>query len=315
MCVFSVIIPLFNKEAYIQETIKSIINQTFKSFEIIIVNDGSTDKSLENAVKALKGYSNYKIYNQDNKGLSITRNTGIELAKGKIIALLDADDIWDQEFLNEIYKLYNDFPEASLYGTDYFEKYSNTNILTPKKNLDTSLKNKSFLVENFFEASLFQPIISQSNFAFKLEVFKNFQFNENIDFAEDIDFYIKSNLKYKLAYSYKPLATIHLNIPNQMTNNSFKGKRLINFDYFENEASTNPSLKKFLDYNRYFLLINSRIFSDKVTYDLMAKHIDYNNLSYKQKFLLKSPLFFLKFLKLVKKLFLKRNIRLTSFND
>jgi len=312
---FSVVIPLYNKEKYIEETVNSVLNQSFKDFELIIVNDGSTDKSVEKTKLILKNFNNYSIINQENKGLSTTRNKGVSIAKGKIIALLDADDVWDKEFLNEIYKLYNNFPEASLYGTDYLEKYSNTNILEPKKNLDSSLKNKSFLIENFFEANLFQLIISQSNFAFKTEVFKTIKFNESIDFAEDIEFYIKSNLVYKLAYAYKPLATVHLNVPNQMTTINYKGKRLPNFDAFENTATTNPSLKKFLDYNRYFFLINSRVFNDNETFNIMSKNINYNNLTLKQKMLLKSPLFILKLLKFIKKVFLKQNIRLTSFKN
>ncbi len=312
---FSITIPLYNKENFIENTLQSVFNQTFQDFEIIIVNDGSTDNSLEKAKNALLGYENHTIIHQKNKGLSATRNKGISIAKGKIIALLDADDIWDIGFLSEIYNLWNKFPEASLYGTDYLEKYSNTNVLEPKKNLDASLKNKSFLVENFFNVSLFQLIVSQSNFAFKTEVFKTIKFNDTIDFGEDVEFYIKSNLKYKFAYTYRALATIHLNIPNQMTSKNYKGKRLPDFDAFEQEAATNPSLKKFLDYNRYFFLINSRIFNDKATYNLMAKHINYNNLSTKQKFLLKSPLFLLKLLKFIKKIFLRYNIRLTSFND
>lgn len=310
---FSVIIPLYNKENYIKDTLNSVLNQTFKDFELIVINDGSTDNSLKKAKDVLSDFENHIIINQGNKGLSVARNKGISAAKGKIIALLDADDIWNREFLSEIYKLYNTFPEASLYGTDYLEKYSTTNVLEPKKNLNKNLKGKSFIVEDFFKANLFQLIVSQSNFAFKTEVFKTIKFNETIDFGEDVEFYIKSNLKYKFAYTYKTLATIHLNIPNQMTSNNYEGKRLPDFDAFEEEAVINSSLKKFLDYNRYFFLINSRVFNDKKTFNLMVKNLNYSNLTLKQKFLLKSPLFIIKFLKFIKKVFLKYNIRLTSF--
>ena len=106
----SVIIPLYNKEQFIEATLLSVLNQTFSDYEIIIINDGSTDKSVRNATKALKGYNNYSLITQDNKGLSATRNIGISRAKGDIIALLDADDLWDRKYLEEIKELYLKYP-------------------------------------------------------------------------------------------------------------------------------------------------------------------------------------------------------------
>ena len=310
----SVIIALYNKEDYIKSTIDSVISQSFQDYELIIINDGSTDNSLHVAKHASKDIEQVLIHDQENRGLSVSRNTGIRMANGKVIALLDADDTWDKGFLFEIRKLYNEFEQASLYGTDFFQNYGNGILLEPKKNLAKSFKNKSFIVEDFFEANLFHLIVSQSNFAFKKEVFDSAQYNENIDFGEDVQFYIKSNLKFKFAYSYKPLATVNFDISNQMTNTSITGKRLPNFNAFESDASKNPSLKKFLDINRYSFMIKSRMYKDKEAYNQIAKHIDYGNLNLKQKLLLKSPLPILRLLKFIKKTFLKYNIRLTSFN-
>jgi len=233
---FSVIIPLYNKEAHIKSTINSVLAQSFQDFELIIINDGSTDNSLSISEQVTEDLKLVSIITQKNNGLSFSRNKGIQLAKGQVIALLDADDVWDKSFLDEIYKLHKGFPEASLYGTDYYEKYSDKNILEPKKNLDFSLKNKAFIIDDFFEKNLFQLIVSQSNFAFKKMVFESVQFNEETEFGEDVEFYIKSNLRFKFAYLYKPLATVHFNIPNQITSSSIKGKRFPNLDIFENEA-------------------------------------------------------------------------------
>ncbi len=311
---FSIIIPLYNKEDYIKATIESVLVQSFQDFELIIINDGSTDNSLEVVRCITENVKNTVIINQENKGLSASRNKGISMANGKVIALLDADDLWHESFLKELHKLYLTFPNASLYGTDYYEKYSNGNLLSPKKNLDVSIKNMLFLVDDFFKANMFQPIISQSNFAIKKDVFKDIQFDETIDFAEDIDFYIKANLKYKFAYSYKALSYVRFDIPNQMTSNNFKDKRLPNFNIYEKEASSNISLKKYLDSNRYFLLIKSKLSNDKKNYNLMFEQLDFKNLTFKQKLLLKSPLPILRLIKFIKKTFLKYNIRLTSFN-
>jgi glycosyltransferase involved in cell wall biosynthesis len=88
---FSVIIPVYNTEAYIRESIESAINQHGVKHEIIVVNDGSTDKSLVIA----KSFGNQvKIYNQKNMGLSAARNSGANIASGNYLAFLDADDVW-----------------------------------------------------------------------------------------------------------------------------------------------------------------------------------------------------------------------------
>lgn len=310
---FSIIIPLFNKEAFIEATLQSVFNQSFKDFEIIIVNDGSTDASLQIVQKIISNKINVTLINQQNQGLSATRNNGIQIAKGTVIALLDADDIWHTNFLHQIHQLYINFPEASLYGCDYLEKYNDNNILEPKKNIDLNLKESSFIVSDFFKANWFQPILAPSCFAFKKQVFKTVTFNPKVTYAEDIDFYIKSNLIFKFAYCYQALATINFNVPNQMTNVGFKGKTIPDFDCFETAASTNPSLKKYLDFNRYFLIISAKLTRDKLNYSKLIKRLDVSNLFFKQKVLLYSPVFIIKCFRFIKLRLLKRNIRLTSY--
>jgi len=309
----SVIIPLYNKEMFIEATLLSVLNQTFSDYEIIIINDGSTDDSVRNATKTLRGYNNYNIITQENKGLSATRNIGISHAKGEIIALLDADDLWDKRYLEEIKKLCLKYPEAALFGTDYFEKYTDSNVLEPAKNIFKNLRNTSFLANDFFKLSLFQSIITNSSFCLKKTVFEDITFNETIDFAEDIEFFIKSNLRYKLAYSYKPLAIVHFDIPNQMTKAGFKGKKLPNFDQFEEHTDRHPTLKKYLDINRYYLIILCRISNDQQNLNLLKKQLDVSNLKFRQRILLNAPLIILKSLRYIKKRLLKKNIRLTSY--
>ena len=86
MPLFSVVIPLFNKEDYIKNTIQSVLNQSFKNFELIVVNDGSTDNSFKLAKECLQGSSNCRIIDQNNQGLSASRNRGVKEAKGELIA-------------------------------------------------------------------------------------------------------------------------------------------------------------------------------------------------------------------------------------
>src|SRR5262245_2597869 len=104
---FSVIIPLYNKENYIRNTLKCVLEQSFTDFEIIIVNDGSTD----NGLKVVKEFTDSRIVieEQTNKGVSAARNLGIEKAAGTMIALLDADDYWFPNHLEVLHALHTDF--------------------------------------------------------------------------------------------------------------------------------------------------------------------------------------------------------------
>ena len=112
MPLFSVVIPLYNKENYISETINSVLKQSVQDFELIVINDGSTDKSLD----IVKSFNDFRIslIDQKNIGLSATRNKGIKLAKGRIVALLDADDLWQPNFLKEIKSFHEAHPDIDV---------------------------------------------------------------------------------------------------------------------------------------------------------------------------------------------------------
>jgi glycosyltransferase involved in cell wall biosynthesis len=90
----SVIIPMYNAEIYIEQTVESVINQTYENIEIIIVNDGSKDLSELKVNRLIERFSNLVYLKKENTGVSDTRNIGIAKAKGDFIAFLDADDIW-----------------------------------------------------------------------------------------------------------------------------------------------------------------------------------------------------------------------------
>ena len=91
---------MFNSEAYISETINSVIDQTYKNWELLLIDDGSTDKTLQIVNQFVSQYPNIKLLKNDtNLGAAIARNKGIEAAKGKYIAFLDADDVWKPQKL------------------------------------------------------------------------------------------------------------------------------------------------------------------------------------------------------------------------
>ncbi|MFD2433455.1 glycosyltransferase family 2 protein [Mesonia maritima] len=101
---FSVVIPLFNKENHIYDTLTYILNQTFPDFEVIVVNDGSTDNS-SNIVENFSD-SRIRLFHQENQGASVARNFGISRAQSKYIALIDADDIWYSTHLEEFTRVF-----------------------------------------------------------------------------------------------------------------------------------------------------------------------------------------------------------------
>ncbi len=113
----SVVIPLYNKEPYIARALNSVLTQTFQDFEVIVVDDGSTD----GGATIVRGFDDPRIrmIQQENQGVSAARNQGIEAARAEMVAFLDADDEWLPEFLETIMRLREKFPEAGLYGTAY----------------------------------------------------------------------------------------------------------------------------------------------------------------------------------------------------
>lgn len=117
----SVVIPLYNKEKSVRETLESVLAQTYTDYEVIVIDDGSTDNSLnvvqEFVREKCKVYGvKCKVITQPNAGVSAARNRGIMEAKGEYVAFLDGDDIWDKDFLKEMERLIKDYPGKSIYG-------------------------------------------------------------------------------------------------------------------------------------------------------------------------------------------------------
>jgi len=113
---FSVVIPLFNKQQYIKRCLDSVINQETLAAEIIVVDDGSTDAG---AKFVAENYPQVRLIRKINSGVSAARNSGIAAANFEFVALLDADDFWQSDFLSCIQKLINDYPQASTFCTHY----------------------------------------------------------------------------------------------------------------------------------------------------------------------------------------------------
>jgi len=244
---FSIIIPVFNKEKYINETILSVLNQTYDNYEIIIINDASTDNSLKIIEEVISDKA-VIINNKNNLGLSASRNIGFEASSYKYIAFLDGDDVWDKNFLKEINELIINFPKESIFGTYYKENY-NGKILYPKINIKEKLLGTKFVVKNFFEANLRRLIITQSCLVFKKNIFDTVGlYNPEITFAEDIDFYIRCFQNFNLAYSYQTYhmqrKMVHKSISNSKTDN-------LNYPLLDKYLGVSDELNRFINFYNY----------------------------------------------------------------
>ena len=146
---FSVIMPVYNGEKFIDDAIHSVCAQTYDNWELIIVNDGSKDNTAE-VLKKYEANSQIKVLHKDNEGVSVARNTAISASKGEYIVFLDADDVWHSNHLEVMNGLITEYPDAGLYATFTRTELVNGGIIEECK----FFKDKPDVVylEDFFKA-------------------------------------------------------------------------------------------------------------------------------------------------------------------
>jgi len=185
---FSVIIPLYNKEKYIGETIESVLNQVFNDFEIIIIDDGSTDNSL--SIASSYNDNRIRIINQKNNGVSSARNNGIRNANFDWICFIDSDDKWSPYHISEFKKSIELFSELKVIAntTVYEEKYS--------------VDEKRYIVENYFNDAIYNPVVNSSNICIHKDCIEKVGFfNEKLKRGEDLDMWNRLSQFYKILKS------------------------------------------------------------------------------------------------------------------
>lgn len=308
---FSVVIPLYNKENYVENALKSILNQTFIDYEVLIVNDGSTDKSVERVIPFLSEKIQL-IHHSENRGLSATRNTGIEKASTNYITFLDADDLWKPTFLETIHRLIITFPEARIFGTNYEEVYQSKTYL-PHNGSDSLPENFEGYI-NFFKINVKQGIYNHGSVCIHKEVYKTAgYYDESIDFAEDIDFNIRANYYFKLAYSNTIQMSYFMETGGQLTRCSILNKKLPNYNKYDVYAKENNSIMKYLTFESYVLAKHIKTDGDYEKYKKISSKIDIKYLNFKQKVLLKLPAFILNLIKKHKEFLIQKGMKFTSY--
>ena len=307
---FTVIIPLYNKENFVRDAIKSILNQTFTDFELLIINDCSTDKSVEIA-SAFVSKKVQIIHQEKNSGLAATRNTGIKKATSNYVTFLDADDVWKPHFLEKTYNLIQNFPEARIFATNYEEIWDK---IVKKPHNDLELPEGKFSgYINFFKTNTKQGLYNHGSVCLHKEVYEKVGFyNEEINFSEDLDFNIRANYHYKLAYDNSIQMSYFMQTVNQLTRSSIQNKTIPDYNKYEDWTKNNSDLKKYLDFERYILGKRLKKNNDTRWKEMIAS-IDPLNLNWKQNLLLKLPSFALKLIDKIKLILLKLGIKLSTY--
>jgi len=211
---FSVIIPLYNKATCITRAVQSVLGQTYDEFELIVVDDGSTDGGGE-GVRLIKD-SRISLVRQENAGVSAARNRGISLAKGELVAFLDADDSWETDYLKTIGRLRVNFPQAGLYATAYQIVSPNGQSRSVRFHGIPELPWEGILPSYFRSAALGEPPVCASAVAIPHDILANCGgFAAGKRMGEDLDLWGKIALKYPVAFSSQVQATYYQNAENR----------------------------------------------------------------------------------------------------
>lgn len=186
----SVIIPLYNKEKSVHRSISSVLNQTYNDFEIIIVDDGSTDNSYEEVAKIKS--DKIRLFHQVNKGVSAARNFGISVSKGDLIAFLDADDYWLPNHLRNIYTMHGLYPDCGMYiqnkirlSFDKFEDFL-------KQEFPLEFQKSNCIYENNWLKKFYSYSYITSSIAISKSVIAQVGgFDETLTHGEDLDLWFR----------------------------------------------------------------------------------------------------------------------------
>ncbi len=279
----SVVIPVYNKANYLKKTIKSVLNQDIDDFEIIIIDDGSTDDSA----KHIKSFQDERIryFYQENKGVSVARNKGVSVANSSLIAFLDADDFWYPNHLSEILKLADAFPKAAFFATAYAIQFSSKYV----KEYIYPFEKQQVLIDKFYKYAVGVHLFFTSNFAVRKAIFDQLGgFCTNCD-AEDTDLFLRLAFQYPMAYS-RSLTLVHINeAENSLFAKCSTGKKEKLLTRYEKMEQKDAPLKKYLDASRFAWVLEYKMSGQGANAKKLIKQISISNLNWKQKILIKLP--------------------------
>lgn len=212
----SVVIPLWNKESHVGNTIRSVIGQTYKEFEVIVVNDGATDRSPE-IVRSFRD-PRIRLIDQENAGTAAARNRGIAEARGELIAFIDSDDEWMPAFIETVTGLQRKYPEAGAFATSYVLKMQAGHFERPKLCHVPASPWEGLLPNYFLSALSRNPAIMPSSIMIRKDVLEKIGgFSPGV-YLEDIDTWAKIAFEYPIAWSSRVGMIFHRDVSNSQMN-------------------------------------------------------------------------------------------------
>lgn len=293
----SVIIPLYNKEKSIVSTIESVLTQSYTDWELIIVDDGSTDNSLavlkDFVAQSHITHQTLHIIHQKNGGVCSARNRGIKEAKGEYVALLDGDDIWDTEYLSEQIRMIADYPDAAMWGINYAETYNGQLV----RKLATALPDGyRGYVENYFQMpTRVSDLFCSSSVVIRRKVFDQVgMFDERIKYAEDLDMWFRIIAMRQVAFYDRYLVYYRFEAENRALRREILLKYYL--PYYVDKYNKPPYKDNVIFHqwiNRWSSqrIVQYYFFSPVQRQVAMeaAKKLDYNALPFKYRLFLKLP--------------------------
>lgn len=257
MPLFSVIIPLYNKAPYVGKTIESVLGQTLGNYELIIIDNGSTDGSSE----IVAGFTDPRIRIirlEENIGVSNARNKGVTLSTSPYITFLDADDWWESTFLEEMAGLIERHPNAGIYGTSYYIVKNGKKRVAPI-GVEEGFSEGEINYCKVYAKTLCMPLTSIT-VAMPRTVFDEMGgFKPYLKLGEDFDLWIRIVLKHKVVFLNKSLSNYNqdVDITYRGTHHLRDPKKhmLWNLGYLESEEKTNPDYKQLIDNLRTYGLL------------------------------------------------------------
>jgi len=307
MVFFSVIIPVYNKARFIQNTLTSVLNQQFSDFEILLIDDGSTDESYS-LIQAFED-PRIRLFQQTNQGVSAARNAGIQEAKAPYIAFLDADDLWEPNHLSTLHKYCELLPNESLFNTA--KTIDTGNQLIPAHY--AFAQTADYELVNFFEASGIEPALWTSSVVIKKNAIdKVGNFDTTIKSGQDLDLWIRLGMVYSVVFIWERTAR-YIYDSQSLSKQTELTPNKMNFSSYANWEKENPALKRYLDWNRYALGIKSKLRGDWAYYQEMKKGIAFENLSIKKRILFALPSWILRSLLTLQPLLIAFGLRRTLF--
>jgi len=310
----SVVIPLYNKEYNIEKTIRSVLAQTFQDFELIIINDGSTDTSLKK-VEALND-QRISVFTIKNQGVSSARNYGVSKVQTDYIAFLDADDIWLTNHLENLNQLIEKFPDCGLYCAAYEKQYKSVTTPAVYKNIP-KVNGWMGIVADYFASSINNSIAWTSATLVPktvLETLNGFDEAITLGAGEDTDLWIRVALQYPVAFCNSVTAIHNMTAENRISNSKTELRQFLNLDVYEPFAEKNPSLKIYLDVNRFAIGIQYKLSGNNKKAEDYFNKIDSNSLNKKQRFLLSKSTKTLLIMENFQSIFRNFKVNLTPFH-